>query len=105
MNYRFDFVGGCRDGESVSMASDDPRKALFADCYRRITGDGTIGRSAKVLSPRDEMRRKPLRDFFDQIANGVPPEEIGGTLHIYTVVEREEDGDQIVVKMQYNPET
>jgi hypothetical protein len=85
-----EFVGGFRDGELASTASDFPEDVRLAEASYFLSHRGEIGRKHKTVS--DAAMQVMVTE------GGQAARERGFDMnHVYQVVERtEKDGDTIV---------
>ena len=90
-----EFIGGYWDGKTLDTASSDPDEASLASGYYLMTHEGTIGKGFEGVS--EEAVAYAHKHGWEAA------KDVGFRWgHVYRVIERLEEGDEILVRLKYS---
>ena len=92
-----EFIGGDMDGRTLDSHSGDPNEQWILESCLDMTRNGTVGRAfhGQSLSVMESLMRGELSP------TDLRRERPSGT-HQYTVSERLDDGEEVLIRMRYS---
>lgn len=89
-----EFLGGDWDGKTIDSQSSDETERMHVHTCLHLTRNGTVGRSFHGAS----MQMSDMLKKGECSLNDWKP--VGGETHKYTVVERLEEHDEVLIRMK-----